>query len=218
MRLCANALSWVVYWCEIYGYTFKTVILGCVHRGIVVGALVRNPRSAVRVPIMEDFYIWFLSSVWAHLVGRFGWVLGATSIYSRLVYDVFSCATARICLRHLYGVLRGYIIKKGCFLVTKNGCAQVTDEYTHRLRQSVCADAMLLEDIQQSCLHMRRVWVWLCYVLQLSYIQRVFRLAEANIRERFLCSMGLRFFVRLWRWWAKAFTCCAWLCLNAQCR
>ena len=87
------------------------------------------------------------------------YLFGAMSIYSRSVYDVFSCATARICLRHLYGVLRGYIIKKGCFLVIKKDCAQVTDEYTHRLRQSVCADAMLLEYIQLSCLHMRRVWV-----------------------------------------------------------
>ena len=69
--ICAGALllNLVVYWCAIYGYTFEIIILGCVHYGIVVRALVRNRRSAVRVPIMEDFYLWFLRSVCAHLVG-----------------------------------------------------------------------------------------------------------------------------------------------------
>ena len=55
-------------------------------------------------------------------------------------------------------VSTGAYVKRLCYLVTKKGDAQVTDEHTHRLRRSVCANVeMLLEDIQQLCLHMRSV-------------------------------------------------------------
>ena len=47
---CALMLFLVVYWCVIYGYIFEMIIFGCVHCGLMVRALVRNRKSAVRVP------------------------------------------------------------------------------------------------------------------------------------------------------------------------
>ena len=47
---CALLLNLVVYWSAIYGYIFEMIIFGCVHCGLVVRALVKNRKSAVRVP------------------------------------------------------------------------------------------------------------------------------------------------------------------------
>ena len=47
---CALMLFLVVYWSAIYGYIFEMIIFGCVHCGLVVRALVKNRKSAVRVP------------------------------------------------------------------------------------------------------------------------------------------------------------------------
>ena len=77
----------------IYGYILEMIILGCVHSGVAVGALVTgcNPEVSGSSPPSGRIFIYgFYVVLITHLVGGLVEYYALVLFYSRLVYGVFS--------------------------------------------------------------------------------------------------------------------------------